>query len=396
MRHRKILTIAATVCLAIGAAQSLRAQGFPPRTVQTQPLQYSLESMEDLRTQLLSIADSVKQLAAIAPTNAAELEKLAEARTQIQEMSYQQLNVLRRGITPSSAMGTRLQRAQQSIQSYSDSKTFVPRRAMLSDGTAFPNANGSCNSALGIDSAGADVNRIPTLAVLAADVIFFVADGVRELAQDACKETIAGENLSGACAPVDVVWVAAKAIDFGIHFCDDDLTGAVIDASYARLSDLHTDVYSVGTSVDTHIATANTEIDTNVNAKFASLDTHLTNANGEIDGNVNAKVASLDLHLANANTDIDTKIAIANADIDNKIAVLSALTTNLIGSLSGQVTASTNKLVAGQQQIMRLDLTPEGQRQLVSAILTCDGTALNPCPSVLVSCQSSGCSWNVK
>src|SRR6266567_717595 len=52
-------------------------------------------------------------------------------------------------------------------------------------GDTLPNANGLCTSAN-----GTDVNRIPTAVVLAADVIWFVADGLREGLQDACKETL--------------------------------------------------------------------------------------------------------------------------------------------------------------------------------------------------------------
>src|SRR5258708_26063497 len=72
-----------------------------------------------------------------------------------------------------------------------------------------------------------------------------------------------------------------------------------------------------------------------------------------------------------------------NADIDLKIANLSALVTTLIANLSSQLTAATNQMAAGQQQIMKLDLTPEGLRQLVGSILTCDATAAKPCPNVL-------------
>ena len=108
----------------------------------------------------------------------------------------------------------------------------------------FPNASGTCSSAN-----GADVNRIPVGVVIAADVVFFVADGVREFAQDACKQeaVVLGEggNTSLACIIVDTVWIVAKAVDEGIHFCDDDLTGNIIDANYARLDHIHTDLAAV-------------------------------------------------------------------------------------------------------------------------------------------------------
>lgn len=314
--------------------------------------QYPQQELDELRAQLLNLTDAVEKFAKFTPW--IDVDSLHEAKAKIQTMPSSQLNALRQVVNPSQIM-SRLERVQLSINSFAKSADGV-RAMSYSDPTSLPNANGLCTSANGTNT-----TRIPTSVVLAADVTWFTADGVREAAQDACKQelVVAGEggNTSTACIIVDAVWITAKAVDEGIHFCDDDLTGAVIDANYARLADVHTDVNNVGTTLDTHITSANTDIDN----KIGALDTHLTNA---------------------------------NTDIDNKIAALSALTVTLIGNLSGQITAATNQLVAGQQQIMKLDLTPEGARQLVGAILTCDGTALKPCPAVLVACQANGCTWN--
>jgi hypothetical protein len=147
--------------------------------------------------------------------------------------------------------------------------------------------------------------RIPTAVILAADLIRFVADTVQDLSQDACKETILGENGSLACIAVDVLAIVADAIDEGIHFCEDDLNSVVLDTSYEGLSDVHTDLYSIGTSLDTHLTTANT-------------------------------------------------------DIDAKIDALSNLVTTLIANLSNHVIATTNQEVAALQQIMKLQMTPDG------------------------------------
>jgi hypothetical protein len=377
--RNKILTITIAVCFAAGAAQSLRAQGsnrisratagrgtgagLRPSAAELSPSgQYAPQDLENLRAELLNITDVVRDFAVGAPPDAVDLDGLQEARGQIQQMSYRDLNVLRRGVSPS-RVHARLVRARQAIADYSKSVANTPKRTIKAmaygDTTAFPISNGLCTSA-----DGADTHRIPASVVLAADVVWFVADGVREAAQDACKETavIAGEGGNGslACIAVDAVWITAKAVNEGIHFCDDDLTGAVVDANYARLDDVHTDVNNLGTAlnaVDTHLTTVNTEIDT----RLAAGDTHLTNV---------------------------------NADIDLKIANLTTLVTTLIANLSSQLTAATNHLNAGQQQIMKLDLTPDGQRQLVGSILTCDGTAAKPCPSVLNMCPSGTCSWN--
>jgi hypothetical protein len=48
-------------------------------------------------------------------------------------------------------------------------------------------------------------------------------------------------------------------------------------------------------------------------------------------------------------------------------------------------------LNAELRQIMKLQMTPDGQQRLNPAILTCTGTN---CPNVLANCPAAGCSWN--
>jgi hypothetical protein len=363
----KILIAVVAVCFAAGVTEPLRAQGakrisrtasrsagmagLAPTAAERDPSgQYAPQDLEELRTQLLNLADTVEQFAPLAPPDLVDLDSLREAKAQIQQMSAQQLNTLRQGISPSK-ITSRIQRAQQEIETYKTT-TRVEKKASspkFVDPNPIPVVSALCS--------GSGPNRIPVGVILAADIVFFIADSVRELAQDACKQDVLGENTSLACIAVDVVWIAAKAVDEGIHFCDDDLTGNVIDTSYDRLEDVHTDLFSVGTGVDTHLTTVNTDIDT----RIASLDTHLTN--------------------------VDTHI-------QNEFATLTSLVTTLIANLSAQLTAAENKLVDADFQIMKLDLTPDGLRQIVGAILTCDGTASKPCPNVLSMCPLGKCSWN--
>ena len=67
----------------------------------------------------------------------------------------------------------------------------------------------------------------------------------------------------------------------------------------------------------------------------------------------------------------------------------------LFAALCAQLTGSTDLLSADLKQVMKLELTPEGQRQIVPAILTCTVAADN-CPNVLNACTGTGgpCSWN--
>lgn len=339
-----ILTVTVGLCFSVALVQPSRAQ----------VISYSSADVEELRTQLLGLADTVQQFAALAPSDLVDLDSLENAKAQIQEMPYAQLNTLRQGISPSK-IGSRLARARQEIAAYSE-KTAETKRKFgkeLSDSTSFPVVSGTCTNSSGNNGPG----RIPVSVILAADVTWFIADSTREQAQDACKQDVLGENTSLACVIVDTVWITAKSVNEGIHFCDDYITGNVGDANFARLDDVHTDLFSVGTSLDTHLTSANTDVD----SKIASLDTHLTN--------------------------VDTHIA-------NEFAALASSLTTIVANLSAQLTAATNQLAAGEDQIMKLDLTPDGLRQIVGSILTCDGTSAKPCPSVLNLCPSGKCSWN--
>ncbi len=376
MKNKILTAITVTMCLAAGVVQPLRAQGTkkisrsaprsgamyrlaPDPAEQVAGGQYPPQTLEDLRRELLNLADSVQEFAALAPAELVDIDSLQQARLQIQQMPPEYLNTLRKTIDPAK-LHDRLLRARSAVGEYSKgiSGTKMIAGSMPSYSPGFPNANGSCTSAN-----GTDVNRIPTAVVLAADVVFFVADTVRELAQDACKETvvIAGEggNTSLACTIVDTVWVVAKAVDLGIHFCDDDLTGAVVDANFARLNHIHDDLAAVQTGVTT--IDGNTS---NVGAQISGVDTHLSN----VDAHISSEIAAHELHM-----------------------------TMLLGVLQASVDLANQRLlktIAGEAQIMKLELTPEAKRIVAPSILTCTG--LN-CPTdLLANCTGPGgaCTWN--
>jgi hypothetical protein len=368
MRSKILITVVA-VCFAAGVAQPLRAQGSskiarptatsgtrlglaPDPAEQVATGQYSPQTLEDLRGELLNLADSVLEFSELAPAELVDADSLRQARGQIQQMSTQYLNVLRKGIDPSKLHG-RLVRARAAVAEYSKVKLGAKTTSGVRPLTAgFPNANGFCTSAN-----GSDVNRIPTAVVLAADVVFFIADGVREFAQDACKQeaVVLGEggNTSLACIIVDTVWIVAKAVDEGIHFCDDDLTGAVVDGNYARLDHIHNDLADVQTGVNN----VSTQV-TNVSTQVTNVDTHVSN----VDAHIGLEFVALDAHIV-----------------------------TLVNQLSTQMAQDTALLSADLKQIMKLELTPEGLRKIVPAILTCTGTN---CPNVLANCPGTGCAWN--
>jgi hypothetical protein len=393
MRNKLLTTITVAVCLAAGVAQPLRAQdqsrierserrraamvGLAPNPAE-RPVggQYSPQTLEDLRVELLNIADSVQEFAAFAPAQLVDTDSLQQARAQIQQMPPQFLNTLRKVIDPAKLHG-RLLRARAVLEKYSASRPDINRNTNMTqdllpaDSADFPDASESCllNSA-----DGTSVTRFPTALVIADDVIFFIADVVRESAQDTCKQilVVAGEggNASLVCIPLDIIWIAAKAVNEGIHFCDDDLTGAVGDASYKRLGAINDEIGTLQTGVSS--------IDKNT----SNVGAQLTTIGNQI-STVGAQVSALDTHLSTVET-----------DILNALAAHDAHMTMLLGVLQASVDLANQRLlktIAGELQIMKLDLTPDGSRILVPSILTCSGST---CPNVLALCPGGVCSWN--
>ncbi len=238
------------------------------------------------------------------------------------------------------------------------------------DSADFPDASESC---LLNNADGTNVNRFPTAVVIADDVIFFIADVLRESAQDTCKEVIValgeGGNTSLLCIPLDVIWIAAKAVNEGIHFCDDDLTGALTDASYKRLGTIHNDLAAVQTGVTT-------------------IDTNTSNVGNQI-STVGAQVLTVGAQVSGVSTQV--------SNLDNHLAAdFAALTAQLI-NLQASVDLANQRLlktIAGEAQIMKLVLTPEAKRILAPSILTCTGSN---CPTdLLANCTGPGgaCTWN--
>jgi hypothetical protein len=191
-------------------------------------------------------------------------------------------------------------------------------------------------------------------------IALYVDRGVSLIAEVACESIVVvlGE---GTNIPFCVVWGIARGVEVVLdslinhqEFCNSLLDGAKADATLADVIDIHGDVVAL----DTHLTNVNDQI----TGEFTALNTHLTN---------------VDTHIANEFTTLDAHIVA------------------LFATLGTQVTSSTNLLSAKLNEVMKLELTPEGLRQIVPAILTCT-VALNNCPNVLTKCNGPGgvCAWN--
>ena len=146
----------------------------------------------------------------------------------------------------------------------------------------------------------------------------------------------------GTNAPLCIAAAIGKAAELildavisGQEFCNQLLDGAKADATLADVEDIHTDVVAL-------------------NSHVTDVDLHLTN-----------EIGALDAHVSN----VDSHLTVVNNDIDTRIAALTSTVTTLIAGLSDQLTASTNKLFTGEQQILRF----------TTGALSWDPTFAKPC-----------------
>src|SRR6266849_10102602 len=132
MRNKFLTTITVAVCLAAGVAQPLRAQetrqiprsaprsgarfALAPDPAQQPPGgQHPLQTLEDLRGELLNLADTIREFAGLAPAELVDTDSLQQARVQIQQMPAQSLNTLRQAIDPAK-LHDRVLRARAAVE----------------------------------------------------------------------------------------------------------------------------------------------------------------------------------------------------------------------------------------------------------------------------------------
>jgi hypothetical protein len=154
--------------------------------------EYSSEELESLRAKLVGVADAVIQMAGLLPDNSGNSEKLESARKRIEQLSTRELTALRKTIEPSKIDSIGVEKARQTLADYEVSALGVAQKmsrakksgAFTPTSAGFPAANPFCGS-----------GRRGTELIIAADVVSYAADTIREFAQDACNQVavVAGD-----------------------------------------------------------------------------------------------------------------------------------------------------------------------------------------------------------
>jgi hypothetical protein len=295
-------------------------------------------SAEEFRTEYLRLLDTLSQRVPSSDesTWAVDLrQKISDIRKQVNGLSYPMMDQFskltdRQAFTKmvdGLAAGNKLTGNEKFAVNGSLPGAVQPRVVIVP-----PNFAGAV--------AGTTCSTSPTSAgTLDGEKIgLYVDRGLSIVADVACESLVVilgeGTNIP-ACVAFGITKAVEVVLDSLINhqeFCNSLLDGAKVEAILDDVINVHGDI--------------------------GALDTHLTNVNNQITGEFTA----LDAHLV-----------------------------ALFTQLTGQISEATKLLDADLKQVMKLELTPEGLRKIVPAILTCTGAN---CPNVLASCPAAGCSWN--
>lgn len=275
--------------------------------------EFSPEELEQMRSALLELFESVQEFSGLLSPEArtkAGIKDFGEpltadqsddVRTQIQKMSSQELTTLRKVLNPTK-MRTKLAASRATLNEYKNSVSN--ETSETGNRGTLPVVNSYC---------GAPVS---SAAIIAADAVYFIAEGVRDIAQNVCNQVVLGANLRSGCNVTDAIYLAAKGVNQGLHFCDDDYAASIGEANYARLEHIHGDIEDIKANDNTNY----TNIIGNATTNTTTITTTVTTAKTDI-----------------VNNDNSNKDTIVNNDNANALAL-----TTLVNSALTQIISNAN------------------------------------------------------
>jgi hypothetical protein len=285
--------------------------------------QYPPEELEQLRSKLLELVDTVKEYSDLILSENPELTgKLTAVRKQFEQYSPQQLNTARAALNPAEMNArfgearatleqfrplleaTRQQRREESKLQDSPGKLRESTRIQI-ESAGLPGRDGPdpvCEALVGS-------TRVTYAVTAAADVIFIAAAGIRAGLSRGCNQVLVvlgeGGNTSAACIAADVVYFVAVALRAKLLACDVDYTERTVDASFSRLEHLHTDLENSVANDNTNKTAIVNNDNTNKTAIINNDNTNTTTITGNDNSNKTTILAAITASqiAVNANTD---------------------------------------------------------------------------------------------
>lgn len=344
----------------------------PQSSGKSDQVQYSQDELEQMRSALLELAGAVKDLTDLAP-GSFDTGQLEDATKQISELSYQQLAVMRKTLNPS-RMNERLTAARAVIADYKGTVQSQPtpqktkKGGLAPQSEPFPERDPFCSN-----------GRFTAVTLASVDLAYFAAETARDIAKDACLETLIvlgeGGNTSLACTITDAIYIVAHAVWEAAHFCNEEFTDATVDANYDRLEHIHGDLEASVTNDNTNKTTIVNNDNSNKTMIIAEIDAKATAISSQIDSgttNILNKIESKGNDIINNdNTNRTLIINNDNTNANNIITNDNANKTMIINNENSNFAATINELRGLGCEVIRLLNTPDGQRS--SNIASCVG-----------------------
>jgi hypothetical protein len=307
--------------------------------------QFTHEELEEMRSAMIDLLHTVEFLTKLREAHNGFGEKsknqdYESLKEQIQNMSAEDLNVLRTALDPSK-MKAQLAKSRDTLNAYKD-RAAKTSSLVSTNSAGFPEVDPYCDD-------------IPTTAEYKAALIgLIVAEGVRDAAQNGCNEVIVAVGFGGngrlACLITDAIYIGVKAATFDTTFCYDDYTGALTAANYNRLDHIHGDLEEVKSSNSESF----NNIINNAATNTTTLTTAITTAKNTIVNNDNSNTQSIVNNAATNTTTITTALTtgitnaqntIVNNDNTNKTTIINNDNQNAT-TLNTNLTTAKNTIVA--------------------------------------------------
>src|SRR5262245_18857334 len=299
------------------------------------PVEYSAEELESLRAKLLNVTDAVKDMAGLLQDNTQSLERLEGLRAQLEQLSAKDLTTLRKAMDPSVIDTANVSQAHQILAAHTNGQSFPASKrhkdksgdvGPLSAGLPVPPFQTVCSNL-----------RVSADEMNAALLVYLIAESVAISAKDACLQTAVvlgeGGNTSLACLISDGIFGVAKGVWATLEFCDDNFTKLMVDTSYARLANIHSDLESSVTNDNNNTLS----IKSNDNLNAITLLSKSDSISASIKANTDSNAASIISALNNKAAAIT-----GNADT-NRATILSAIS-DAASSINGGATTSQNQV----------------------------------------------------
>jgi hypothetical protein len=310
--------------------------------------QYSNEELESFRADLINFVRAYQEAARL--VGPAQAQKFDGIEEQLMRIPAEQLNVIRGGLADVKKLNSATQKLESAVaQSNLRGDVKAGRKSDTQNAenlAGFPDA----------DYPSCGTTKVDDAIIDASDTALFVAEGVRDAASRACGQVVVAAGFGGngntACIATDAIYLAAKIINYGLHYCNDKIDEAEQSATYARLGHLHSDIES---SVANDNANA-TSIISNDNTNKNTILSNVASAKTEIINNDNSNKTAI---INNDNTNKDTIVTNDNA---NKTAIINNDNANKDTIVTAVENAKTTIIVnanANKDELLRLHIAAD-------------------------------------